>query len=153
MWVGVLLSAVFRRRGPTATPTLFLLDEVAQLDTFPLLERAVTVGRGFGLQVWMFFQDVAQLQKKYPEIWQTLVNNSDVLQTFGIPNQLAARQCAEILAATAHELISLKENEQLVRLAGRSEFKCQRIDYLTDPMFAGRFDKNPLIEPGLHNRA
>ncbi|MEI6539066.1 MAG: TraM recognition domain-containing protein [Planctomycetota bacterium] len=34
---------------------MFILDECAQLGTVPLLEQAVTLLRGYGLQVWTFW--------------------------------------------------------------------------------------------------
>jgi type IV secretion system protein VirD4 len=42
----------------------------------PLLEQAVTLLRGYGLQVWSFWQDVEQVRANYPTGHSTLVNNA-----------------------------------------------------------------------------
>jgi hypothetical protein len=45
---------------------MFILDELAQLDKLPIIERAFTLGAGFGVQIWAIFQSTEQAQKLYP---------------------------------------------------------------------------------------
>lgn len=47
-------------------PVMFILDELAQLKHLPIVDRAFTLGAGFGVQVWAVFQSVAQARKLYP---------------------------------------------------------------------------------------
>jgi type IV secretion system protein VirD4 len=47
-------------------PVMFILDELAQLKHLPIVERAFTLGAGFGVQVWAVFQSVEQARKLYP---------------------------------------------------------------------------------------
>lgn len=86
LWISGLLTLVMRRRARPARPTLFILDEAAQLGTLDELRVAVTLLRGYGLQTWSFWQDVSQLQALYPRDWQTMVNNCKVFQAFGANN-------------------------------------------------------------------
>ena len=45
--------------------------EAAQLGTLGALRQAVTLLRGYGLQVWSFWQDLSQVRNLYPQDWQT----------------------------------------------------------------------------------
>ncbi len=44
---------------------MFILDELAQLERLPIVERAFTLGAGYGIQVWAVFQSVEQGHKLY----------------------------------------------------------------------------------------
>jgi len=94
LWVGAMMNAIMRRRARTETSTLFLLDEAAQLGPLDELRQAVTLLRGYGLQTWSFWQDASQLRHLYPSDWQTMVNNSKVVQCFGANTMVAASDMA-----------------------------------------------------------
>lgn len=48
----------------------FLLDEVARLESFPLLESLLTLSAGYSVTVHTFWQDLAQLKSCYPDSWK-----------------------------------------------------------------------------------
>ncbi|MEM9701045.1 MAG: type IV secretory system conjugative DNA transfer family protein [Planctomycetota bacterium] len=143
LWVATLLEAVMSRETGLAVPTLFLLDEAAQLGQFPPLERAVTLCRGYGARVWTFWQDLTQLKACYPTTWPGLLNNSGVKQAFGVRGAFAARGWAEVLDTPIATLRDLGADEQLLVLPDGVERRSARLDYRTDPQFAGLFDPNP----------
>lgn len=60
------LDTMMRTLTGRKRPTLFILDELAQLKHLAIVERAFTLGAGYGLQVWSVFQSVAQASKLYP---------------------------------------------------------------------------------------
>lgn len=153
--VAALLAKVMQRRG--AAPvlrTLFLLDECAQLGELQELRQAVTLLRGYGLQVWMFFQDLSQMQRLYLQDWRTLVNNCGVLQGFGFARQSDAEPFAELIEnkiasvggtnELATTLLSLNKTHQIVSSAGTNHEFLALLNYLEDPAFRGRADQNPL---------
>lgn len=143
MLMAVLLAAVMTRENKPPTPTLFLLDEAAQLGNFRLLEQAVTLCRGYGVKVWSFWQDLAQLKQNYPASWVTLFNNCDIKQIFGVSSQFQAQDWALILEHSCSDLLRLKEQEQLLVLPDGSETICQKLNYLQDTQFAGLYNDNP----------
>ena len=145
LWVGTLLKAIMARTQRPALPTLFLIDETARLEHFPLLETAITLCRGYGLHVWTFWQDLQQIQDSFPTGWRTLINNSAVLQTFGIATQAMAYQWGEFLSHSPSELMSLARDEQILSVHGRGEQRGQRFDYLQDELFQGLYRANPLF--------
>lgn len=147
LWIGVLLTAVMRRRSRPAMSTLFVLDEAAQLGQLSELRRAITLLRGYGLQTWSFWQDVSQLKLLYPYDWETMVNNCRVVQAFGANNMNAARAMADLLGfVSGPQMLDLAQEEMLLQIAGDEAVVAKRPNYLTDPAFAGMFDPNPLFD-------
>ncbi len=144
MWIGTLLSAIFTRHSQPPLRTLFLLDEVAQLETFPLLSALITLSAGYGVTVHTFWQDLAQIKSCYPRDWKTILNNCAVVQTFGIYNRDMASQWGDYLDHGPDQLRSLQQDEQILSIHGQGEHRCRRLNYLTDSRFAGQFDDNPL---------
>ena len=143
MWIGTLLKAITSRTRIPDLRTLFLLDECAQLEHFPYLETIITLCAGYGVRCWTFWQDLEQLQSCYPGSWQTILNNSDVIQTFGIRNRHMATQWGNYLEHGVETLMKLAPVNQVVKANGRGEFCCRRPDYLGDPLFSGLYDENP----------
>lgn len=144
LWIGSLIAAIARRQGPPPEPTLFILDEAAQLGPLPQLRQAITLLRGYGLQTWSFWQDVSQLHRLYPADWETMVNNCKVLQAFGANNMNAAGSMSALTGySRPWEVLDLDYNEMILLIGGDEAVISQRPDYLKDPMFRGMFDENP----------
>ena len=73
---GLVNEALGGIMADTTTPrhrALFLLDEFAQLGRMTAIEDAISLVRGFGLALWLFFQDMGQL-KVYPRKETLLAN-------------------------------------------------------------------------------
>ena len=140
-----LLTTVLRREKCPEKKTLFILDECAQLGTMPLLEQAVTLLRGYGLQVWTFWQDMEQVRSNYPSRHETLINNAAVLQAFGISNSMMARQLTEVLDCSSADLLTMKNEESRVFMKGQGSRTCRLPDYLHDAAFKGLWDNNPFF--------
>ncbi|QND34401.1 type IV secretory system conjugative DNA transfer family protein (plasmid) [Sinorhizobium meliloti] len=144
----MLLTLVMRRRSRPARPTLFILDEAAQLGELAELRTAITLLRGYGLQTWSFWQDVSQVRHLYPLDWQTMVNNCRVVQSFGPNNLNAATDMTRLVGfLSAERFLNLERGEMLLQIAGDEAVIARRPNYLTDPIFKGQFDSNPLFDP------
>jgi type IV secretion system protein VirD4 len=143
LWVGTLLTTITRRTTMPRQRTLFLLDECAQLGTLPILRQAITLLRGSGLQTWSFWQDWSQLRSLYPTDWQTILNNSGVIQIFGISNHGMARECSEVTGQSTEVFDGLAREDAVVVRQGQGSIVCRRPDYLKDEAFNGLFDANP----------
>jgi type IV secretion system protein VirD4 len=143
MWITVLIRTILRRRRPPEWKTLFLLDECAQLGTLDQLRSAVTLLRGYGLQAWMFFQDLSQLKSLYDD-WENIVNNCGVVQSFGVSREIAAKPLSDMFGAVeTKDMISIGKYQQTVSIAGRPGEFTELMNYLRDPAFHGRWDPNP----------
>jgi len=145
MWVGVLMHAVMERKIQPLRRTLFALDECANLGSLDVLRKAVTLLRGYGLQVWMFFQDLSQLETLYPGDFRTMTNNCGVIQAFGISRLSAARPLAQIIGEYGEgDILGLDRTQQILSIAPTGVRVARIFKYYRDPAFAGRFDDNPL---------
>jgi len=144
LWLGVIISTLTSRRHIPAVSTLLLIDEAAQLGFLDQLLTAVTLLRGYGVKVWSFWQDLAQLSELYPRNWQTLLNNCRCQQYFAPASPAAAQQLHDYLAGSnPRSLLDLKPDQTLLSRSGSRPQIIRRANYLRDPMFADRFDPNP----------
>ncbi len=149
LWVSSLMSAVMARTKLPELRTLFIIDECAQLGKFDALPTAVTLARGYGMRVWAFFQDMSQLKRMYPSEWQAVVTSSAVMQVFGVPNHLMARELADVIGdLSAEELRKLPADQQAVMFARGGASKASLLDYLKDPEFRAAWDPNPMFNGG-----
>lgn len=150
LWIGTLMTSIMRRRRKPDKPTLFILDEAAQLGELAELRQAVTLLRGYGLQTWSFWQDVSQIKQNYRRDWETIINNCRVIQAFGANNMNAADAMAGLLGfVSGPTMLDLEQEEMFLQIAGDEAVIAKRPNYLTDPVFAGAFDLNPLFDPAL----
>ena len=146
VWIGALFGLILRRRKRIDPPTLFLLDEAAQLGAMPQLRQALTLLRGYGLQTWSFWQDLSQLQRLYPRDWSTMYNNCAVHQVFGLTTMRLARAVAGLNRThDPQALLELEHDEMELGLAGSQPIIASRPSYLSDPCFIGQYDPNPMF--------
>ncbi|MBL8549496.1 MAG: type IV secretory system conjugative DNA transfer family protein [Hyphomonadaceae bacterium] len=147
LWVGGLMLTVMGRKRRPKRSTLFLLDECAQLGEFGPLRQSMTLLRGYGLQVWPFFQDLSQLQRLYPKDWRTIFNNAGVFQLFGVANHLMAKESADLIGdLDADVLRALPKDRQIIAVSGDKAVSARLPDYLNDAPFRGMWDPNPMFE-------
>lgn len=143
LWVAVVITQIMRRRSAPDLPTLFMLDEVAQIGSFPLLRTAVTLLRGYGVRCMMFVQDVSQLRQLFPNDHATIVNNCSTVATLGHTSYAMSRELADLLGDIgADELFAMDGDTIAVRQVGRRTVRSARVDYLKDDLFAGQFDRS-----------
>ena len=108
----------------------------------------MTLLRGYGLQVWPFFQDLSQLQRLYPKDWRTIFNNAGVFQLFGVANHLMAKESSELIGdIDADTLRAMQADKQVVAISGRKALNCRLPDYLEDAPFKGLWEPNPMFDP------
>lgn len=142
LWVTTLMSAITSRRQIPDWPTLFLIDEASQLGNFAPLVQAITLGRGYGVRVHSFWQDLSQLMTCYPTEWRTIINNCGVKQVFGQTDAFMAAGLDELFQVSIKSLIKMHRKDQLI-LRQSETVHATKLDYLKDLMFAGMFDPNP----------
>lgn len=141
LWLNTLFSALMRRRTGPSLPTLFVLDEAAQLGPFGPLQTAITLLRGYGVQTWSMWQDASQLAQTFPSGYRAMLNNCRVLEVFGTSSDVALAQLGNMLG-TAIPTPSLDRGRMMLLLDGRPVV-ADRIDYRSDPELAPLADPNP----------
>jgi type IV secretion system protein VirD4 len=143
LWLTTIMIAMQSRTSRPAESTLLLIDECGQLENFELLQTAVTLCRGYGVQPWLFFQSLQQLKKNYGEDWRTFIDNAGAVQAFKFSNQFSVDEWGKFFQRTPEQLLALPPDEQLLYISGKGTIESKRYNYLTDPEFCGHFDPNP----------
>jgi type IV secretion system protein VirD4 len=144
LWLVTLLNALSKRTCPPARPTLFLVDEAAQLGEMKQLVSAITLMRGYGVRVWSFWQDISQIRSTYPGTWEAILNNCSFHQYFGASTPMAARDLQAYLGDTCPRPVSSLKPNQLALYRPAAKGAVLRMPhYLTDTMFQGHYDPNP----------
>ncbi len=143
-----LVQRMLRRRHRPEDPTLFLVDEAAQLGPIPALMSAITLGRGFGLRAALLVQSLAQLRAAYEAQFETLLENCSLITmgphtAFSMARKLAEQGFGDVSADT---LFGLGRDEVMIRAGGERSRRLRKLDYRRDEMFRDRFDPNPLYE-------
>lgn len=118
LMVGCTLRVLMRTRGRAPQRVLMLLDEFQNLGRLGPVERDISLAGGFGVQFWLFVQDISRLRSAYPHTWETFFTNSDVLQAFGASND---RTTSEYLSWLTGEATIFLESENESRGVSRGK--------------------------------
>jgi len=145
-WVSALLSLVKNRVERPEIPTLFVIDEAAQLGRMNSLLESITLLRSYGVRTWTFWQSRRQLTQIYGQDGGIIMDNCGVIQTFGLTNHEMAASMVTLLGEkySAKDLLELSKDEQLILTPGGKVHRLRKMDYLKDRRFAGLFDPNPM---------
>ncbi len=102
-WLRLVLTsaiqAVLRPRQRGEPKTLFLLDEFFALGHLEIISTVWALVRGYGVQMMPILQDMNQLKKLYPDMWETFIGMAGAVASFA-PNDLTT---AEWLSRRAGE--------------------------------------------------
>lgn len=99
LWITAAMASMTRTtEGPAdLVPVLFMLDEMAQLGRMEPLITAVSLLAGYGMTLWMVWQDLAQIKSIYENEWPSFLANAKVQQFFGINDHETAKMVSEML--------------------------------------------------------
>lgn len=96
---GLAIASMTRSTRRPKHRVLFLLDEVAALGHIKVLEEAIGYIAGYGVTLWLFFQDLAQLEKTYRK-WRSIVANCAVRQAFNVADAQTAKELSALLGVS-----------------------------------------------------
>ncbi|MCZ8320165.1 MAG: type IV secretory system conjugative DNA transfer family protein [Novosphingobium sp.] len=132
-------------RYPT-DPVMFLLDELPQLGHLDQIETAVTIVRSARIRLWLFAQDLDQMEKTYPK-WGSMVSNCRAKMFYGI-NDLATAEHVSKFIGDTKELFSDKERhliaphellgpdmagQQIILVSGLRAIRARGIQFRHEP--------------------
>ena len=146
LWVGVLLNTILKRQCQPEHRTLFILEEAAQLGTFSPLLTATTLMRAYGLQLITVWQNLAQLKSRYPNDWTTILNNCEMIMSFGLGHHGSARDLGDYCGFDPNRLLALRPDEAALSMRYQRPQVIRRMNYLKDLVFRGMFDPNPIYQ-------
>ena len=140
LWLSGLMLALTQREAPPPRRTLFLCDEIAQLGRLEAFLTASTLMRGYGVQLWTYWQNVAQLAL-YGEQARTILDNAGVVQLFGARNRRMAEDFVQLVGGVnADSIMEMKDGEQLLLIEGGTPRYARQVRYFREAMFRGMYD-------------
>ena len=146
--INALMSQKVPPRG--SEPILFVLDEFPRLGGMKPIEKALEVGRGYGLRLWLFAQNFGQIEHSYKNA-KGLIENC-LVRTYMNPTRESAITIAEDIgqagiAAGADEQSSVSPQElaghnfkslQIVIGASSKPAKVRKMPYYDNPELNSR---------------
>lgn len=95
----------------------------------------MTLMRSFGVTLWSFWQNAAQL-KVYGDQASTLIDNAAVIQVFGARNRRMAEEFVSLVGGIdADSVMQLGSDEQLLLIDGGKPVRCDKTRYYADEEF------------------
>ena len=171
VWLRLMLSVLIGQLSDARRsdyPVLFIVDECAALGRLQILETAVGLMRGYGLKLWLIFQDLPQLKSVYEGRWESFISNSGMKQFFSVNDLETADFVSKYLGEktqmvrgetldghtqpkgaslsasgrpllTADEVRRLPRDEQILFYEGENPVRAAKLRYYEDTDFR---DKN-----------
>jgi type IV secretion system protein VirD4 len=134
-WLSGLIMALTQRKAPPKERTLMLVDEAGNLGRIDALLTAATLLRSWGLTLWTFWQNAAQLGI-YGAQANTVVDNAGVVQVFGAKNHRMAQDIANLIGGISPEEILKMPHDQQVLLIDGKLTRCRQVRHYSDKFFA-----------------
>jgi len=134
IWLSGLILALTQRKSPPKERTLILCDEIGNLGRLDALLTAATLLRSWGVTLWTFWQNAAQLQI-YGAQANTLIDNAGVIQAFGVRNGRMAQDFANLVGSVSpDEIMKMPKDEQILLIEGQP-VRCKQARYYDDKAF------------------
>ena len=102
---------------------MFLLEEMATLERMAIIEQAVGLMAGFGMQFVMVVQDFTQLKELYKNRWESFLANSATIQCFGTNDRFTADYLSALCGQASLHQLSLDSAMERGRLLGDPAFR------------------------------
>ena len=99
-WLGTILRLATKHGATEKNPVLFIVDEAAHLGKMEVLQNALTLMRGYGIRIWLFFQSLDQMKVCYGEHAAVMLDNLATQQFFGINSLETADHLSKRLGDT-----------------------------------------------------
>ena len=77
-----------------------LLDELGTISPgsgLSMVEQSYGLMAGLGIRIWAFLQDLPQLQRDYPQSWETFLSNSSVIQLLNVAENTTSTYFSQYL--------------------------------------------------------
>lgn len=112
-WLRLVLTAALDEMtdtlNPPTLPVCFMLDELATLGHLSIVENAIGLSAGYGVQLFTVFQDTAQMKDLYRGRWASFVGNAGVRALFNLDDYETAKYWSDTLGA---QLVQTKNEQQ-----------------------------------------
>lgn len=112
LWLATIYGKLTETGAQEEKTVLFLLDEVGNIGPMPALYQAVTLGRGYGIRVWLVLQSMGQLKSIFPHEGQaqSVEASIDHRVFFGVRDYATAEYLSNYLGQATVQVESQSTN-------------------------------------------
>lgn len=104
--------------GKCDVPVNFILDEFPNIGSIPDFTKKLSTIRSRDLRVAVIFQNVAQLQNRYPDgLWEEIIGNCDTQLFLGCTDQMTAKFISERTGEMTIEVNSIAAQRSSITIA------------------------------------
>jgi type IV secretion system protein VirD4 len=111
MVLGSILRVATRGTPDERFPLTFFVDEAAHIGRMQALEDGITLMRGMGIRIWLFFQSIDQLNKCFGDHAATVQDNLSTQLYFSIYSYSTADALAKRIGSGTVINVSDSEND------------------------------------------
>ena len=149
-WLRLVLTSALDEMtdtlDPPTLPVCFMLDELATLGHLQIVEDAIGLSAGYGVQIVSVFQDVAQMRDLYKGRWASFISNAGVKAIFSLNDYDSAHYWSQTLGNRLFETRS--QQQDLFGLTkGQSKGETMRPLLASDKLMALFAQKRMLVLP------
>ena len=124
--------------GKLPVPVNMLLDEFPNIGAIPDFKKKISTTRSRDINISVIFQNLAQLQNRYPDnAWQEILGNCDTQLFLGCTDDLTARAVSDRTGEVTVTVTSQTKQLNSMRVS----------DYTTDYKQARSIGKRKLLTP------
>ena len=112
-WLRLVLTsaiqAVMRPRERGEPKVLFMMDEFFSLGHLEIISTVWALTRGYGVQMMPVLQDLPQLKKLYPDMWETFIGMAEAVASFTPNDMTSAEWLSRRMGKTTLPIMSYSE--------------------------------------------
>lgn len=149
-WLRVVIKSALDgmtiNRTVPPIPVLFVLDEFLQLESFPEAIRAMRTLAGAGVRLWFFLQDVAGLEKFYPDDWKAFFTCA-VRQYFGTNDPFTAEMLSRAIGNETRAHLNVSSGGNMTASQGSSPWEGGNSGFSVNTSESVQLLGRPLLSP------
>lgn len=130
--IAVLYDIANENHSLLPIPTIFLLDEFANIGTINKYPRVLATCRGLGMSMITIIQDIGQLEEKKrygPEIARSIINNHDTILFLRTKDPKTAKYLSELAGET-----TVKHKQKSSSFGSKNNSKSISEQYVKRPL-------------------
>jgi len=153
-WLRLVLTAAMNamtdRLQPPTLPVCFLLDELQTLGHVQVVENAIGLAAGYGVQIWSVFQDLGALKELYKNRWPSFIGNAGVRVVFNIGDNESAEYWSRFAGMRDVEKLSSQQDLYGINRSQSVSSTLQPLIPANELMLRYTSDKMLVFVEGMH---
>lgn len=114
LFMGMLIKHLSGYTTKADRPVLFMMDELPALGRMKVIEEGIAYMAGYGVNFWLFAQDLKQLAATYGDKTDSIIANCTVKQFFGTADYETAQLVSQMSGETTIPSVSYSSESGVI---------------------------------------